>query len=60
MTLSNFFSCILIGIIGETHEHEDDIGLLFLPGYHVRERFFHKASNSSLVDHKLKGHLKFI
>ena len=34
------------------YEHIDDIGLLYMPGYDVRARYFYGMSSSSLVDYR--------
>lgn len=36
------------------HEYEDDIGLLYLPGFDVKTRFFYNQKSEHLVDYRFK------
>jgi radical SAM superfamily enzyme YgiQ (UPF0313 family) len=36
------------------HEHEDDIGLLYPPGFDVKARFFYGRDSADLVDHRFR------
>lgn len=36
------------------YEHEDDIGLLYLPGFDVKTRFFYNMKSEQMVDYKFR------
>jgi len=37
-----------------SYEYEDDIGLLYLPGFDIKARYFYGLDSSELVDHQFK------
>ena len=41
------------------YEYQDDIGLLYLPGYDVKTRYFYAMNCRDLVDHEFKGRTTF-
>jgi len=43
----------------ELYEYQDDLGLLYLPGYDVKTRYFYAMNCRDLVDHEFKGRTTF-
>jgi radical SAM superfamily enzyme YgiQ (UPF0313 family) len=43
----------------QTHEYKDDLGLLYLPGYHVKTKCFYGLDSKELVDYEFKKRTSF-
>ena len=43
----------------QTYEYKDDLGLLYLPGYHVKTKCFYGLDSKELVDHEFKKRTSF-
>lgn len=41
------------------HEHTDVLGLLYLPGYNIKTKYFYHLESQQLVDHKFKQRTDF-
>jgi len=41
------------------YEYQDDLGLLYLPGYDIKTKFFYGESSRKFVDYKFKKRTNF-
>jgi hypothetical protein len=46
-------------LLNNLHEYVDDVGLLYLPGYDVKAKFFYGKDSKSLVDHEFNQRTDF-
>ncbi len=43
----------------KSYEYEDEIGLLYMPGYDIKARYFYNSSSQELVNYKFKQRTAF-